>query len=232
MIAYYPMLKHLHMTLAMVSLLLFIYRWSLALAGSVLARAAPQLGLPGHGLFAVADWAPLGLCLGALACLAAATQAQRSPASARQPASARAAEHSPSMNPLPPVFWRWGQILPILNSQIHRAPARQASRLTCTLPVRCPTRTGQALAHTGPSTQRTTSVTSNATPKNHRPRANPTRANLTGLQANEQGVRQTQAGDSLVTYIANITHRTDELGHADRRWLRGAATLITTAVCC
>ena len=34
MIAYYPMLKHLHMTLALVSLLLFIYRWSLALAGS------------------------------------------------------------------------------------------------------------------------------------------------------------------------------------------------------
>ena len=34
MIAYYPMLKHLHMTLALVSLLLFLYRWSLALAGS------------------------------------------------------------------------------------------------------------------------------------------------------------------------------------------------------
>ncbi|MGL4714720.1 MAG: SirB2 family protein [Aeromonas sp.] len=34
MITYYPMLKHLHMTLALVSLLLFIYRWSLALAGS------------------------------------------------------------------------------------------------------------------------------------------------------------------------------------------------------
>ncbi|MEV3835564.1 SirB2 family protein [Aeromonas allosaccharophila] len=34
MIAYYPMFKHLHMTLALVSLLLFIYRWSLALAGS------------------------------------------------------------------------------------------------------------------------------------------------------------------------------------------------------
>ena len=33
MIAYYPMLKHLHMTLALVSLLLFLYRWSLALAG-------------------------------------------------------------------------------------------------------------------------------------------------------------------------------------------------------
>ncbi|MCX7128572.1 MAG: SirB family protein, partial [Aeromonas sp.] len=27
MIAYYPMFKHLHMTLALVSLLLFIYRW-------------------------------------------------------------------------------------------------------------------------------------------------------------------------------------------------------------
>ncbi|MCF3098293.1 SirB family protein [Aeromonas australiensis] len=34
MIAYYLMFKHLHMTLALVSLLLFIYRWSLALAGS------------------------------------------------------------------------------------------------------------------------------------------------------------------------------------------------------
>ncbi|PJG60417.1 SirB2 family protein [Aeromonas cavernicola] len=34
MIAYYPLLKHLHMTLALVSLLLFIYRWGLALAGS------------------------------------------------------------------------------------------------------------------------------------------------------------------------------------------------------
>ncbi|MGL4249524.1 MAG: SirB2 family protein [Aeromonas sp.] len=34
MITYYPMLKHLHMTLAMVSLLLFLYRWALALAGS------------------------------------------------------------------------------------------------------------------------------------------------------------------------------------------------------
>jgi len=34
MITYYPMFKHLHMTLALVSLLLFIYRWSLALAGS------------------------------------------------------------------------------------------------------------------------------------------------------------------------------------------------------
>lgn len=34
MIAYYPMFKHLHMTLALASLLLFIYRWSLALAGS------------------------------------------------------------------------------------------------------------------------------------------------------------------------------------------------------
>ena len=34
MIAYYPMLKHLHMTLALVSLLLFVYRWSLALGGS------------------------------------------------------------------------------------------------------------------------------------------------------------------------------------------------------
>ncbi|MFM5641388.1 SirB2 family protein [Aeromonas veronii] len=34
MIAYYPMFKHLHMTLALVSLLLFIYRWTLALAGS------------------------------------------------------------------------------------------------------------------------------------------------------------------------------------------------------
>ncbi|ENC6422037.1 SirB2 family protein [Aeromonas veronii] len=34
MIVYYPMFKHLHMTLALVSLLLFIYRWSLALAGS------------------------------------------------------------------------------------------------------------------------------------------------------------------------------------------------------
>lgn len=34
MIAYYPMFKHLHMTLALVSLLLFIYRWRLALAGS------------------------------------------------------------------------------------------------------------------------------------------------------------------------------------------------------
>ena len=33
MIAYYPVLKHLHMTLALVSLLLFTYRWSLALAG-------------------------------------------------------------------------------------------------------------------------------------------------------------------------------------------------------
>lgn len=33
MIAYYPMLKHLHMTLALVSLLLFAYRWSLALSG-------------------------------------------------------------------------------------------------------------------------------------------------------------------------------------------------------
>ena len=83
-------------------------RWlSLSLAGSVLAWAAPQLALlPSPGLFAVADWAPLGLCLGALACLAAATQAQRSPASARQPASACVAEHSPSMNPSPPVFWR------------------------------------------------------------------------------------------------------------------------------
>ena len=27
MIAYYPMLKHLHMTLALVSLLLFVVRW-------------------------------------------------------------------------------------------------------------------------------------------------------------------------------------------------------------
>ena len=27
MIACYPMLKHLHMTLALVSLLLFVYRW-------------------------------------------------------------------------------------------------------------------------------------------------------------------------------------------------------------
>ncbi|WP_421243250.1 SirB2 family protein [Aeromonas enteropelogenes] len=35
MIAYYPMLKHLHMMLALVSLLLFLYRWGLALAGSV-----------------------------------------------------------------------------------------------------------------------------------------------------------------------------------------------------
>ncbi len=34
MIAYYPMLKHLHMTLALVSLLLFLYRWLLALGGS------------------------------------------------------------------------------------------------------------------------------------------------------------------------------------------------------
>lgn len=34
MMAYYPMFKHLHMTLALVSLLLFIYRWCLALAGS------------------------------------------------------------------------------------------------------------------------------------------------------------------------------------------------------
>ena len=34
MIAYYPMLKHLHMTLALVSLLLFVYRWGLALGGS------------------------------------------------------------------------------------------------------------------------------------------------------------------------------------------------------
>ncbi|MGL5030108.1 MAG: SirB2 family protein [Aeromonas sp.] len=34
MIAYYPMFKHLHMTLALISVLLFIYRWSLALAGS------------------------------------------------------------------------------------------------------------------------------------------------------------------------------------------------------
>ena len=30
MIAYYPMLKHLHMTLALVSVLLFLYRWLLA----------------------------------------------------------------------------------------------------------------------------------------------------------------------------------------------------------
>ena len=34
MIAYYPLLKHLHMTLALVSLLLFFYRWLLALGGS------------------------------------------------------------------------------------------------------------------------------------------------------------------------------------------------------
>ncbi|MDM5072876.1 SirB2 family protein [Aeromonas bestiarum] len=34
MIAYYPMLKHLHMTLAIVSLLLFVYRWMLSLNGS------------------------------------------------------------------------------------------------------------------------------------------------------------------------------------------------------
>lgn len=31
MIAYYPLLKHLHMTLALVSVLLFLYRWLLAL---------------------------------------------------------------------------------------------------------------------------------------------------------------------------------------------------------
>lgn len=31
MIAYYPLLKHLHMTLAIVSILLFIYRWALAI---------------------------------------------------------------------------------------------------------------------------------------------------------------------------------------------------------
>ncbi|MGY6039150.1 SirB2 family protein [Aeromonas sp. AE23HZ002T15] len=34
MIAYYPLLKHLHMTLALVSVLLFLYRWLLALGGS------------------------------------------------------------------------------------------------------------------------------------------------------------------------------------------------------
>ena len=34
MIAYYPMLKHLHMTLAIVSLLLFVYRWMLSLNAS------------------------------------------------------------------------------------------------------------------------------------------------------------------------------------------------------
>ena len=34
MIAYYPLLKHLHMTLALVSLLLFLYRWLLAIGGS------------------------------------------------------------------------------------------------------------------------------------------------------------------------------------------------------
>lgn len=34
MIAYYTLLKHLHMTLALVSLLLFLYRWLLALGGS------------------------------------------------------------------------------------------------------------------------------------------------------------------------------------------------------
>ena len=31
MIAYYPLLKHLHMTFAIVSILLFIYRWALAI---------------------------------------------------------------------------------------------------------------------------------------------------------------------------------------------------------
>lgn len=31
MIAYYPLLKHLHMTLAVISILLFIYRWALAI---------------------------------------------------------------------------------------------------------------------------------------------------------------------------------------------------------
>ena len=34
MIAYYPMLKHLHMTLALISVLLFLYRWILALGSS------------------------------------------------------------------------------------------------------------------------------------------------------------------------------------------------------
>ncbi|ATP07515.1 SirB family protein [Aeromonas salmonicida] len=34
MIAYYPLLKHLHMTLAIVSLLLFVYRWMLSLNAS------------------------------------------------------------------------------------------------------------------------------------------------------------------------------------------------------
>lgn len=34
MIAYYPLLKHLHMLLALISLLLFLYRWRLALAQS------------------------------------------------------------------------------------------------------------------------------------------------------------------------------------------------------
>ncbi|EOD55957.1 SirB2 family protein [Aeromonas molluscorum] len=34
MIAYYPLLKHLHMTFAIVSILLFIYRWALAINGS------------------------------------------------------------------------------------------------------------------------------------------------------------------------------------------------------
>lgn len=34
MIAYYPLLKHLHMTLALISVLLFLYRWCLALGGS------------------------------------------------------------------------------------------------------------------------------------------------------------------------------------------------------
>ncbi|MGB6188498.1 MAG: SirB2 family protein [Aeromonas molluscorum] len=34
MIAYYPLLKHLHMAFAIVSILLFIYRWALAINGS------------------------------------------------------------------------------------------------------------------------------------------------------------------------------------------------------
>ncbi|SIR15301.1 Uncharacterized membrane protein SirB2 [Aeromonas sp. RU39B] len=47
MIVYYPLLKHLHMLLAVISLLLFLYRWRLALSGR-LAQAGKLLKIVPH----------------------------------------------------------------------------------------------------------------------------------------------------------------------------------------
>ena len=85
---------------------------SLAVLCSVLAWLAPLLALrwPGLSLFTLPSWTSLGLCLGTLACIAAGSHAQRNSHPSKRFGfairGAGAAEHLPSMNPSPPIFWR------------------------------------------------------------------------------------------------------------------------------